>query len=214
MASESASSAIQSVRSGAQSEQVLRAAFQHMHTHFGRFAAVNAYMVEMAKGPSYTRAQFDHVLAQSTNIRRLFDKEADNAHAEALFLAQLAAKQIHASCDATTAQVAFDEVLNTLTHFKDALEAFASRDSRWVGGVTAHEDCFVPIANALIGAWAFEARIGDDKERRERLRELYTALDPLLAPALRVLMRGIDEGRGSDVDEDDVFATVSPCFLV
>jgi len=209
IASETASSAIESVRSGAQSEEVLRAIFQHVHTNFAQFEVAMAFMVDLTKGLSYTRSQFDHVLARSTNIRRLFDKEADNAHAEPLFLAQLAAKQMHASCDAKTAQCALDEVMETLTNMKDALEAFASRDSRWVGGVTAHEDCFVPIANALIGAWAFEARIGDDdKERRDRLQALYTALTPFVAPALRVLMRV------SDVNADDVFASVSPCFLV
>jgi len=209
IASETASSAIESVRSGAQSEEVLRAIFQHVHTNFAQFEVAMAFMVDLTKGLSYTRSQFDRVLARSTNIRRLFDKEADNAHAEPLFLAQLAAKQMHASCDAKTAQCALDEVMETLTNMKDALEAFASRDSRWVGGVTAHEDCFVPIANALIGAWAFEARIGDDdKERRDRLQALYTALTPFVAPALRVLMRV------SDVNADDVFASVSPCFLV
>ena len=190
VASKASALAVANATPGAQSEVILRVAFRHMHANFGHFSCVKTFIIDIAKGPSYTKAQFETILARSTKIRRLFDKEPDNTHAEPMHLAQLAAAQVHLSCGASSAESAFDEVSQTLTNMKDALEAFASRDSQWVGGITAHEDCFLPMCNALLGAWAFSAHIScDDDVRNSRLQTIFKSLRSLVTPSLRELMR-------------------------
>ena len=164
--------------------------FSHMHAEFGRFDAFRKYIIEIAAGEACDEPRFATLIANATTVRRLFDKEADNPYAEPLEMAYSAASQIENDFDAQTASHALERVLGTLNCMKNALRSSPTASDAWVGGITNHETCFVPIANALIGARALGARAmqkpDDENSLMERIaqttKELYE-----LAPAVRAI---------------------------
>jgi len=189
IASSAAAKAVSELAPGAQSEVVLRVVFAHMHANFGHFHAFTDYMIDVAKGPSFDAAKFAQVISKATNVRRLFDKEADNVHAEPLLFAQLAASQLAQTCDADKAKIALADVSRSIHSITRALEDASDRDEAWVGGITSHEACFIPIANALLGAWAFSQRAQLDERSRLDFDSALSALEPLVAPSLRAIVR-------------------------
>lgn len=198
VASSAAAKAVSELAPGAQSEVVLRVVFAHMHAHFGHFHAFTDYMIDIAKGPSFDDAKFAQVIGKATNVRRLFDKEADNVHAEPLLFAQLAASQLAKTCNADMAKIALTDVSRSIHSIARALEAASDRNEAWVGGITSHDACFIPIANALLGAWAFSQRAQLDEQSRLDFESALSALEPLVAPSLRAIIR----------------RTVEACFLL
>lgn len=154
------SAALSNSPSHAHGEEILCDTFAHMHAELGQFESFNQYVVELATGPGFTETTFSSLVANATNIRRLFDKEADNPYSEPLLWAQLASKQIlDGFDDSKVASIALGRVMNTIDGIRKALQAASSGEDAWVGGITNHEACFVPIANALLGAWALHTRV-------------------------------------------------------
>lgn len=156
VASRAASVAVASRRassssSGAHAEETLCDVFAHARAEFGASDAFRRFVVDLARGPSRDDPAF--AVDESSNARRLFDREADNPYAEELLLAQLAAKHVVETFDAR------DDILRALETTLDALDVAMRRAEN-------HEhNRFVAVARASIGAWCFHdvlSRSGDD----------------------------------------------------
>ena len=157
--------------SGTHEEETLCDVFAHVCAEFGAFDAFRSYIIGLARGPSRDDDAF--AADESSNARRLFDREADNPYAEELLLAQLAAKHIVETFDAR------DDVARALETTLDALDVATRRAER------REDNRFVPVARASIGAWCFHdvlARSGDDRmtKRYEETMEAVRRATPCL----------------------------------
>lgn len=186
-ASVTISAALSDSASHAHGEEILCDVFSHMHAELGRFESFKQFVIELAIGQKFTETSFSSLVASATSIRRLFDKEADNPYSEPLLLAQLASKQIvDGFDDSHAAAIALERVMDTIDGMRKALRASSSGGDVWVGGIANHETCFVPIANALLGAWALHMRVvgGGDARLADRFLEMTRDVI-LLTPPLR-----------------------------
>ena len=123
-------------------------------------------------------------------VRRLFDREADNHHAEGLLLAQLAARAVaeHGLCGQTVTRPFAEKRLLSAARFvavaARTLEASSTetfvKDSAsdgffpgWAGGATNHGAPFAIVNRACLALWAY-ARAASDEARTEARAVLVT----------------------------------------
>ena len=158
-------------------EECLRVAFAAVATRLARWPPYERYLLLTCLGPPVDRDRLRESIEDVGVVRRLFDREADNHHAESLLLAQLAARAI-ARTDAVRVRVLEAELASALERVEAATAALAgvsgesppgdssssggphessfSRGTpiRWEGGATNHEVAFGPFCRAALGAWA------------------------------------------------------------
>ena len=151
----------------ASTEECLRLAFAAVATRLARWPPYERYLLSTCRGPPVDRDRLRESIEDVGVVRRLFDREADNHHAESLLLAQLAARAITRT-DAVRVGVMEAELASALDGVEAATAALAgvsgaspgvsgssSRTTiRWEGGVTNHEVAFGPFCRAALGAWA------------------------------------------------------------
>jgi len=154
----------------ASTEECLRLAFAAVATRLARWPPYERYLLSTCRGPPVDRDRLRESIEDVGVVRRLFDREADNHHAESLLLAQLAARAITRT-DAVRVGVMEVELASALDGVEAATAALAgvsgdassssgvsgksSRTTiRWEGGVTNHEVAFGPFCRAALGAWA------------------------------------------------------------
>jgi len=184
------------------------------------------------------------VVAGVDLVRRLFDREADNHHAEGLLLSQLAAVAVRggalrrdaarAGLDATLTSA--EEVVSALgvtpaTCGGDGGGGGSRSNSQWAGGATNHEAAFMPVCRVFLAAWALAPACAPLSEATAaRVTALDTALvtrvelGPMAGAmwsaaqvALTQASASADAGVGGvgvATGEDDAFANLSPCFLL
>jgi len=133
-------------------------------------------LVRAAGGAPIKSAALREVIAGVDLVRRLFDREADNHHAEALLLSQLAAAALRrgGSTRRSTAEVALDASLGSAEEAAAALGATGARvsgpgtgdgaagggtgnvngNSQWAGGATNHQSAFLPVCRVCLALWA------------------------------------------------------------
>ena len=114
-------------------------------------------------------------------VRRLFDREADNHHAEPLLLAQLAASVI-ARTDAIRVDVCSEELevaIDAIESITDALVSSVETapdetagthggSNAWEGGATNHEVAFAPVCRACLCVWALATALAASGVRESR----------------------------------------------
>ena len=161
----------------ASTEECLRVAFAAVATRLARWPPYERYLLLMCRGPPVDADRLRQSIEDVGVVRRLFDREADNHHAETLLLAQLAARAI-ARTDAVRVSVLEAELAKALDGVEAATAALAgvSGESspgasppgesspgasssprtpiRWEGGATNHEVAFGPFCRAALGTWA------------------------------------------------------------
>ena len=145
-------------------------------------------------------------------VRRLFDREADNHHAEGLLLAQLAARAVaEAPCGQTvTKPFAEKRLLNAARFVAVAartLEAETQtfvKDSAkdgffpgWAGGATNHGAPFAIVNRACLALWAYACAASDEARTEaravlvtERVAEAFEAAR--LGPAANAAWRAAE----------------------
>ena len=172
----------------AHSEESLCDAFAHMHSNFAGLREFDDYCVQLARGLAHDEASFASVISNATSVRRLFDKEADNIHAEPLLLAQIAATHASQTLDVERAREGLRDVIERIECMLRALRA--SPEDVWVGGIAGHEACFLPISNAILGASVFakaleRQNLPSGESFRETMRSASAAI-----PQLRLFVNG------------------------
>ena len=190
----------------ASTEECLRLAFAAVATRLARWPPYERYLLLTCVGPPLDADQLRKSIQDVGVVRRLFDREADNHHAESLLLAQLAARAITRT-DAVRVRVLETELACALDGVEAATAALAgvgigesppgdssstqagdsSTPIRWEGGATNHEVAFGPFCRAALGAWALTTALtasgchesfeGVDKKKvSDRARELDKTL--------------------------------------
>ena len=119
-------------------------------------------------------------LAETKGVRRLFDREADNHHAEGLLLAQLSARAIaevpgtvtraFAASSLRDAARAVAAAARTLASDAEATAA-TTRESAfpgWAGGATNHGSAFAVVNRACLALWAYARPAGAEARRDAR----------------------------------------------
>ena len=190
----------------ASTEECLRLAFAAVATRLARWPPYERYLLKTCVGPPLDADQLRKSIQDVGVVRRLFDREADNHHAESLLLAQLAARAITRT-DAVRVRVLETELACALDGVEAATAALAgvsigesppgdssstwagdsSTPIRWEGGATNHEVAFGPFCRAALGAWALATSLtasgchesfeGVDKKKvSDRARELDKTL--------------------------------------
>ena len=82
------------VPSDAQTEATLRVAFANVADRLARWPPFERFLFKTSSGPPVRASALRDAIAGVGVVRRLFDREADNHHAEALLLSQLAARAL------------------------------------------------------------------------------------------------------------------------
>ncbi|BDA45482.1 probable thyroid adenoma-associated protein homolog [Coccomyxa sp. Obi] len=159
-------------------------------------------------------------------VRKLFDKEIDNHHEEALLAAQLASWQLRsligrlkgdALADLKAALVAWLlQVMQDLEETSGRLVEMHSQVS-WPGGLTHHQDAFAPLSRMLLALYtALALSDGATKERHDWLSELQRSmqrctqlltkqpLQPLLGNTLLQVLTSLEAQGGQSLGSDAV----------
>ena len=178
---------------------------------------------------------------ETKGARRLFDREADNHHAEGLLLAQLAARAVAEVPGTVTKQFAAARLIGTARALAAAARTLASTHEDdddeasgkaffpgWAGGATNHGAAFEIVNRACLALWAY-ARAADADARadarviikQERVTEQFEAacLGPAAAAAWRAAEASVaSETGGLDGTPETLFGkafrTYDPCFLL
>ena len=239
VASRAATRADVGVPSDAQTEATLRVAFANVADRLARWPPFERFLFKTSSGPPVRASALRDAIAGVGVVRRLFDREADNHHAEALLLSQLAARALRrggvarssAAADAREAALRSAEeaaaalLLSTSAHASAATSSSATSDaSSWAGGVTNHEAAFAPVCRACLALWALATDApAPDAAIRDRARKLDDAfatrgvLGPM-ARAMWVAARGalgVEVAREEpDADVGGALESLDPCFLL
>ena len=108
----------------ASTEECLRLAFAAVATRLARWPPYERYLLLTCVGPPLDADQLRQSIEDVGVVRRLFDREADNHHAESLLLAQLAARAITRT-DAVRVRVLETELACALDGVEAATAALA-----------------------------------------------------------------------------------------
>ena len=156
-------------------------AVDHMGSTFAAEPLLHEWLLDQSAGDGTQL-----LIAESTSralSRRLFIHEKDNQHAEEMLVAQLCARQLRA-LSAAPGQLSpqlLADACAKLRQAADGLAAALSCSSAWaVGGLTCHEDVFMPLYRCLMTAWALAPAL------------LAGATVESLAPSILVLCRSVD----------------------
>ena len=143
-----------------------------------------------AAGPRSVEKPLLAALAETKGVRRLFDREADNHHAEGLLLAQLAARAIAEVPGTITETFAASSLRGAARAVAAAARALA-RDAEggqvatrpeneddagapsdafpgWAGGATNHGSAFAVVNRACLALWAYARAAGAEARRDAR----------------------------------------------
>jgi hypothetical protein len=141
-------------RTAAGADAMLPAAVAHAARAHGDAPALHAWLLAAVAGSAPGAA----LRTGADLVRRLFDREVDNHHAEALLTAQLAARELArlggaAALPAATLAAAATALGSAA---KDAAPRLARLQRRacWAGGVTNHSDAFLAVYRLLLAEWA------------------------------------------------------------
>ena len=173
-------------------------------------------------------------------VRRLFDREADNHHAEALLVSQLAAEatrgrrqaaadgddgdtNVTSAMRPSAARAALDAAIESAEELAAALSSPEAKaaTSDWAGGATNHEAAFAPACRVALATWALAGAAG--AEARARVRARVAAVDESFArvelgPTAAAMRRAAAEATGvaskMERKEGDAYAKLHPCFLL
>ena len=238
---------------GAQTEATLRASFAAVAASFAGASAFEdachafvsgGFWDESQNGETHTiEKPLRDAVNETKGARRLFDREADNHHAEGLLLAQLAARAVAEVPGTVTKQFAAARLIGTAravaaaartlasTHEDDDDEASGKKSAifpGWAGGATNHGAAFAIVNRACLALWAY-ARAADADARadarviikQERVTEQFEAarLGPAAAAAWRAAEATVASETGvldgtPVTREGGAFRTYDPCFLL
>lgn len=220
-----------------QTEACLRGCFAVVAKRLARWPPFERYLVQTAAGSAVKAAGLRAVVAEVNLVRRLFDREADNHHAEGLLLSQLAAKALRET-PALRPAVSMAALEATLTSAEEAAAALAEVASSnpigggggptWAGGATNHESAFVPVCKVFLALWALAPAVqplaAGTASRVKALDETLTGrpnvLGPMAARMWAAALGAMNGGAGGDScaaewdDAADAFANLDPCFLL
>ena len=236
---------------GAQTEATLRASFAAVAASFAGASAFEdachafvsgGFWDESQNGETHTiEKPLRDAVNETKGARRLFDREADNHHAEGLLLAQLAARAVAEVPGTVTKQFAAARLIGTARALAAAARTLASTHEDdddeasgkaffpgWAGGATNHGAAFEIVNRACLALWAY-ARAADADARadarviikQERVTEQFEAacLGPAAAAAWRAAEATVASETGG-LDGTPVtlfgkaFRTYDPCFLL
>jgi hypothetical protein len=178
-----AAAAAAGVAADTQTEECLRRAFSVVATRMARWPPHERYLVRAAAGAPVKAAALRDVIAGVDLVRRLFDREADNHHAEGLLLSQLAAAALRrgGALRPCAAKAALGVALTSAEEAAAALGGAGAQqdstaspggvkrknaggsgtgDSQWAGGATNHESAFMPVCRVFLATWALAAAVG------------------------------------------------------
>ena len=236
---------------GAQTEATLRASFAAVAASFAGASAFEdachafvsgGFWDESQNGETHTiEKPLRDAVNETKGARRLFDREADNHHAEGLLLAQLAARAVAEVPGTVTKQFAAARLIGTARALAAAARTAASTHEDdddeasgkaffpgWAGGATNHGAAFAIVNRACLALWAY-ARAADADARadarvvleQERVTEQFEAahLGPAAAAAWRAAEASVaSETGGLDGTPETLFGkafrTYDPCFLL
>jgi hypothetical protein len=171
-ATAAAAAAATGVAPDTQTEEALRRSFAVAAVRLARWPPYERYLVRAAGGAPIRSAALREVIAGVDLVRRLFDREADNHHAEALLLSQLAAAALRrgGTIRRSAAEAALDASLGSAEEAAAALgptggpaggeaggaggTGSGAGNSQWAGGATNHESAFLPVCRVCLALWA------------------------------------------------------------
>jgi hypothetical protein len=156
-------------------------AVDHMGSTFAREPLLHEWLLAQSGGDGtqlLTAERTSRALS-----RRLFIHEKDNQHAEEMLVAQLCARQLRtlSSAPGQLSSQLIADACAKLRQAADGLAAALSCGSAWaVGGLTCHEDVFMPLCRCLMTAWALAPALHGSKTAES------------LAPSVLALCRSVD----------------------
>jgi hypothetical protein len=171
------------------SHLLLSAAVSHCAERFGAVARLHAWLLDATCG----RLELDLGGGRDGGglTRRLFDKEADNHHAEAMRMAQLAARELGFLARAgrlgeDARRAAVEELDAAAARSASELAGARASDQEWGAGLTCHESVFMPLYRLLLGLHALGAHGAGHGSLLAELRaeQAVSRLHPLLAAML------------------------------
>jgi hypothetical protein len=173
---------------------------------FGACAGLHAWLLDATTG----RLELDLGDGEGGLVRRLFDREVDNHHAEAMRTAQLAARELGVLArdgrfGDTARREAAEKVDAAASRFAAKLSRARASDRDWGAGLTCHECVFMPLYRLLLGMHALGAADGAGCAlllSELRSEEADRKLHPLLSSMVAHLRLDGEEGREE------------PCFLL
>ena len=172
---------------------------------------------------------------ETKGVRRLFDREADNHHAEGLLLAQLAARAVAEVPGTVTKPFAAARLMGAARAVAAAARTLASTHADdeasgvfpgWAGGATNHGATFAVVNRACLALWAYARAAGADARadarvvlEKERVAATFEAarLGPAAAAAWRAAEAAVAETGTLEGTPDalgEAFRTYDPCFLL
>ena len=225
-------------------ETCLRRAFKALAKRLARWPPYERWLLTSCAGKRVSKLELVKSIDDMCTVRRLFDREADNHHAEPLLLAQLAASVI-ARTDAIRVDVCSEELevaIDAIESITDALVSSVETapdetagthggSNAWEGGATNHEVAFAPVCRACLCVWALATALaasGVRESRRSMNPERVRLIDEkmarcALAPmagamwaSARVALIGRKDWRTGEAEgvEGGAYANVDPCFLL
>ena len=132
---------------------LLSRAVRHCAVRFGGCIALHDWLLDAVCASELLVAEPGNL------VRRLFDKEADNHHAEALRCAQVAARELRRLASAGLLGDAFRAQAAARMQASAAgcaaqLASARSDGGGWGAGLSCHECVFMPLFRTLLGLWA------------------------------------------------------------
>jgi hypothetical protein len=225
-------------------ETCLRRAFKALAKRLARWPPYERWLLTSCAGKRVSKLELVSSIDDMCTVRRLFDREADNHHAEPLLLAQLAASVI-ARTDAIRVDVCSEELevaIDAIESITDVLVSSVETapdetagthggSNAWEGGATNHEVAFAPVCRACLCVWALATALAASGVREsqrsmnpERVRTIdekmaRCALAPMAGAmwaSARVALIGRKDWRTGEAEgvEGGAYANVDPCFLL
>ena len=228
------------VASDTKTEEILRRSFRRVAARLARWPPYERYLARAAGGAPVKSNALVAAIAEMCVVRRLFDREADNHHAEALLVSQLAAEatrgrrqaaadgddgdtNVTSAMRPSAARAALDAAIESAEELAAALSSPEAKaaTSDWAGGATNHEAAFAPACRVALVTWALAGAAG--AEARARVRARVAAVDETFArvelgPTAAAMWRAAAEATGvaskMERKEGDAYAKLHPCFLL
>ena len=228
------------VASDTKTEEILRRSFRRVAARLARWPPYERYLARAAGGAPVKSNALVAAIAEMCVVRRLFDREADNHHAEALLVSQLAAEatrgrrqaaadgddgetNVSSAMRPSAARAALDAAIESAEELAAALSSPEAKaaTSDWAGGATNHEAAFAPACRVALATWALAGAAG--AEARARVRARVAAVDESFArvelgPTAAAMWRAAAEATGvaskMERKEGDAYAQLHPCFLL
>ena len=223
-------------------ETCLRRAFKALAKRLARWPPYERWLLHSCAGKRVSKLELVSSIDDMCTVRRLFDREADNHHAEPLLLAQLAASAI-ARTDAIRVDVCSEELEAAIDAIESITDALVSSvetadetadthgSNAWEGGATNHEVAFAPVCRACLCVWALATALaasGVRESRRSMNPERVRTIDEKMArcrlapmagamwASARVALIGSKDWRTGEAEgvEGGAYANVDPCFLL